>query len=94
MRENKRLSDRELAAKYEAGAIDLSKAIKESIVKHGFDKKNSDKKTQKISYLSFGFFISFKSGLDLSFLRIFLGFFSQSENSSCDIPADVRFVCM
>lgn len=39
MRENKRLSDRELAAKYEAGAIDLSKAIKESIVKHGFDKK-------------------------------------------------------
>jgi len=31
MKENKGLSDKELAAKYEAGAIDLSKVIKESM---------------------------------------------------------------
>lgn len=30
MKENKGLSDKELAAKYEAGSIDLSKVIKES----------------------------------------------------------------
>ncbi|HEY5326832.1 MAG TPA: hypothetical protein VIJ27_07515 [Mucilaginibacter sp.] len=31
MKENKGLSDKELAAKYEAGAIDLGKVIKESM---------------------------------------------------------------
>jgi hypothetical protein len=35
MKENKGLSDKELAAKYEAGAIDLSKVIKESQEKCG-----------------------------------------------------------
>jgi len=34
MKENKGLSDKELAAKYEAGAIDLSKVIKESMGKY------------------------------------------------------------
>ncbi|HEY5325948.1 MAG TPA: hypothetical protein VIJ27_03025 [Mucilaginibacter sp.] len=31
MKENKGLSDKQLAAKYEAGAIDLAKVIKESM---------------------------------------------------------------
>ena len=34
MKENKGLSDKDLAAKYEAGAIDLSKVIKESQEKY------------------------------------------------------------
>lgn len=40
MKENKGLSDKELVNKYEAGTIDLSKVIKQSIAKHDFNKKD------------------------------------------------------
>lgn len=48
MKENKGLSDKELALKYEAGAVNLSKVVKGSFDKYDLNKRvMMQKKTKK-----------------------------------------------